>query len=1087
VSIYTRFLVCAALAFLPGKQTGFAQSHADIELALGKKDAELADKLIQQKVNSFYRSRNADSLNNYLFFAGRAAELQAGPELAVKTIERHIARIKTLSPKPVSLRQTYLQAAEYYAAIGKNDLAYMANKEAYRYTLLIPGEIGELEAIIENNMGTIAQRMADLNLSQQHYKQAMAKILKSKQKNFETLFSSYNAMGTVMWYASKLDSAVYYFNKAIQTTQKLSDNPYNKFYRPAIIHNNIAGVYGLQGKSTEAIAEMKQSIKGIARFIASKEPHVKKTTARTFQLEATDNLAGIYKELGDYKQAHVLLLYSYQQKQKLLSKGDPALFISQILLGQLYYAMRDYSESLRYLNTGLQQISKSDGDYLFWQADACNTLALLNDKLNNKKEAAYYFEKADNLYEQSLQGEYDNIYLEFLQNAAQFFAENKMSGKALEKAGKAYKYTLKVEGGESLLTFYQLVNMAEVHCTLGRYQPALSYSNQALAVVNRIMRSSTNLLDSVQIQLKKPRAILVKAKAQYELAPVKNPESLKATLLELNQALSLLEKRKVLISGADDVGILLADHSALLDFIKKITLDLYISTGNQAYADKLVSLHESALYTRIRSRIEQAGNIKFAGLPPDILETEGRLKQAVINALSGEGSHYVKMQAYLHAVDKWNLYLGQLKIKHPDYYKMRYASIFKPVADIQARIPEGSTLVRYFFTGGNLLVLVADRKKRKLFKLNSSLIEQQIAAMSSNLSDAHSTGETLYALYKQLWAPISKSISNKRIILIPDGVLYNLNFELLTPQKISSFAELKTKSLLAKYTISYQYSAFLPAQVSGRIKLKNNFVGFVPGFSDRIKSDYLASNTDPIDIDRTYMNLLPQPFTAELAVKVQKLMGGNLFMNQQSTLRKFRNYAGKHKIIHIGTHAESNDQHPEFSRLLFTKGHDEKEKTNSLYLFDIYNCDLSSELAVLAACESGKPGYQDGEGMISLAHAFNYAGSESMVTGLWKIDEQASAKILELFYNYLLKGLSKDEALRQAKLSYLSTSTGRALSPEYWAGLVLMGNTEPVEIDKPWFSGSMQWIGFGLLAIAFCVASYFLVRKSNPLKQIADI
>ena len=64
---------------------------------------------------------------------------------------------------------------------------------------------------------------------------------------------------------------------------------------------------------------------------------------------------------------------------------------------------------------------------------------------------------------------------------------------------------------------------------------------------------------------------------------------------------------------------------------------------------------------------------------------------------------------------------------------------------------------------------------------------------------------------------------------------------------------------------------------------------------------------------------------------------------------------------------------------------------------------MSSNLAILTACETGKPTYQAGEGMISLAHAFNYAGSESILTSLWKIDEQSSAVIIESFYKYLKK------------------------------------------------------------------------------------
>ncbi len=63
-----------------------------------------------------------------------------------------------------------------------------------------------------------------------------------------------------------------------------------------------------------------------------------------------------------------------------------------------------------------------------------------------------------------------------------------------------------------------------------------------------------------------------------------------------------------------------------------------------------------------------------------------------------------------------------------------------------------------------------------------------------------------------------------------------------------------------------------------------------------------------------------------------------------------------HKIIQISTHAESNNDTPKFSRLIFAKNTSEKKEDNSLFVDDIYNCDLTSNLAVLTACESGKPG-----------------------------------------------------------------------------------------------------------------------------------
>ncbi|MDH3711263.1 MAG: CHAT domain-containing protein [Cyclobacteriaceae bacterium] len=149
------------------------------------------------------------------------------------------------------------------------------------------------------------------------------------------------------------------------------------------------------------------------------------------------------------------------------------------------------------------------------------------------------------------------------------------------------------------------------------------------------------------------------------------------------------------------------------------------------------------------------------------------------------------------------------------------------------------------------------------------------------------------------------------------------------------------------------------------------------------------------------------------------------------------------------------------------------------YAYEIYSCELGSNLTVLTACETGKPSYQAGEGMISLAHAFNYAGSESLLTSLWKIDEQSSAKIVEIFYRNLIKGMEKDEALRAAKLAYLKQSQGRTVHPQYWAGLIIMGDVSPLELDKerPWWH-----LVLGLLL----VTGIIIVVRQFLLKALSE-
>jgi len=506
-------------------------------------------------------------------------------------------------------------------------------------------------------------------------------------------------------------------------------------------------------------------------------------------------------------------------------------------------------------------------------------------------------------------------------------------------------------------------------------------------------------------------------------------------------------------------------------FTKYISYELYKLTGDKKYLDRVMGLHESGIYNRIRSRLDKNDSLQFANVPVQIQTQEKQLKSAISSALKGNSAQDEKMTDYFNAVEAWNFFLEKLKVEYPRYYNLRYATIFKNFDNIQQNIPENTTVVRYLFIDKELFALVADRQMQDIFPLEIDSLEKSISLLAEQGLTVDQTSAILIGLHQQLWQPISENIQHKKIIIIPDGVLFNLNFEILTPQRIASFKEFASKSLLAEYTISNQYSMLLIHGEAKATAIENDFVAFAPGFFDELKTVYGSSRKDSLEMDRSYLYLLPQPFSFSLAKKIKQQLGGNAFLSDQSTEGVFKANAGNHKIIHIGTHAESNNDRPEFSRLIFAKNPSDED--NSLFVDEIYNCNLTSNLTTLSACETGKPGFQEGKGMISLAHAFNYAGSESMLTGLWKVDEQASAILLEAFYKNLTKGLEKDEALRQTKLSYLQNANGRMLAPQYWAGLVIMGDTSPIDLQQKSNFWLMLLPGFLLLF----VGGYFVFRR----------
>ena len=96
----------------------------------------------------------------------------------------------------------------------------------------------------------------------------------------------------------------------------------------------------------------------------------------------------------------------------------------------------------------------------------------------------------------------------------------------------------------------------------------------------------------------------------------------------------------------------------------------------------------------------------------------------------------------------------------------------------------------------------------------------------------------------------------------------------------------------------------------------------------------------------------------------------------------------------------------------------------------------NADLVKLSACETGLGKISNGDEIVGLTRAFIYAGTPSVITTLWKVDDRASFELMREFYANL-KTMTKSEALRQAQMTTMRQFT----HPFYWAAYVLTGES----------------------------------------------
>ena len=402
-------------------------------------------------------------------------------------------------------------------------------------------------------------------------------------------------------------------------------------------------------------------------------------------------------------------------------------------------------------------------------------------------------------------------------------------------------------------------------------------------------------------------------------------------------------------------------------------------------------------------------------------------------------------------------------------------------SEVQRRTLDGKhhdVVVEYFLTDSSIIAFVILAEDFHVlqwprdFPLKTWV--KQLRPLALPQEDTGLRDSISHRLYLKLFAPIEDLLSKgASVLIIPDGVLGYLPFEALLTQAQDQNPSNAPAYLLAEYPLSYAYSATLHQEMQRKTHAEDppkNLLAVAPIFQDEPSTaDTLLLASRFMDTSDHRNFLTPLQYNIPEAQNIAKQFNGEALLGAEATEEGFIQRASDYRILHLSTHGKANDQAGDYSFLAFHQTPSDSLENEWLYNREIYNLQLNADLVVLSACETGIGELQRGEGIISLARGFSYAGAKSLVTSLWNVNDRSSMELMESFYGYLAEGQPKHLALREAKLDYLESHPAYLQSPYYWAAFIAIGDMEPVKLSQPqpwrWFLGVLVFMA--LLALAY--------------------
>ena len=670
-------------------------------------------------------------------------------------------------------------------------------------------------------------------------------------------------------------------------------------------------------------------------------------------------------------------------------------------------------------------------------------------------------------------GQYDKA-IEHGKEAVNYSLKHKLSGDrdnpidALTVLGVAYalggkKEKAKETAGQlkSLFCFYpdQLDNrnigLAKIYIALGQYQDALHFSKKATPF--SFVKDIVDRVGGIDFYFwREVPMIFIQSKSLFEIGRFEEAKAGFDKLLKIERIQehgtiywqSLADLGRIyILNGQSEKGI---EHlSKAIEAIEQQRSSIntevsrigFIGDKQAVYYHLITALFDNG---RLNEAFEYSERAKSRALV-DMLATKKQFsgenvnidKEMVLLKELNEAEMHSRSIAYQRTSSEEIVNLRSIiviKKKQIAQVSPELASLVSVstanIETIQSLLPPDETLVEYFGMGDNLFAFIIGSDKLQGVKVKIKDLNQEVetfrkyimlsqeeilgirakkvsgnSTLVSVVNQLHMRGENLYEM---LIRPFKSMIHTKNLTIVPHGVLHYLPFNALNS---------RGKYLIDNYSIRVLPSASVMKFINDpREDYAGNLLAFGNPDLGHPAYDLPGAQNEAIAITKD------QPKS-------------KLLLRNKATETAVKKYGAGFRYIHFATHGTFDAENPLLSGLLLT-GDDENDGT--LTVGELYNLSLPADLVTLSACETALGKVANGDDVVGFTRGFLYAGTSSIVSSLWKVDDNATSILMQQFYESLRKD-DKRSALRTAQLKVKNAYCSH---PYFWAAFQLTGSVQ---------------------------------------------